>query len=198
MRYPGLAARHDIPEPVSDVDLAPTFAEIAGVTPATPVDGRSILPLLQGQTGGWPTDLLIRGFNETNDRGYPPSYWGLRTDRFKYIETVLTGEVELYDLASDPYELTNVAEQPEYADTRAQLAQRLAELRAEPPHTAESQPAEPDPGTYLTYEPDAGYCNDPEPGPRIRSLTPPPGARRPPSPYRCPASTTLRSRSTMQ
>jgi hypothetical protein len=59
----------------------------------------------------------------------------LRTRRYKYIETVDSGEFELYDLVTDPYELQNVADNPAYADTRQRLAQRLAELRAPLPDT---------------------------------------------------------------
>jgi Ca2+-binding RTX toxin-like protein len=76
--------------------------------------------------------ILLRGYfggdNDGDQQGHPPTFWGLRTPQYKYIETVDTGEVELYDLTSDPYELQNVAGRPEYASTRAQLANRLLEL----------------------------------------------------------------------
>ena len=41
------------------------------------------------------------------------------------------GEKELYDLASDPNELTNVAGQATYATRQAQLAARLAQLKTQ-------------------------------------------------------------------
>ncbi len=112
--YPGAAGR-PIHELVSDVDIAPTLAGLAGITPASPVDGHSFVPLLLGQSSAWPDEVLIRGYN-TNEAGTPPTFWGVRTPQYKYIETVPTGEVELYDLASDPFELSNVADQPDYAE----------------------------------------------------------------------------------
>ena len=45
----------------------------------------------------------------------PPTYWALRTPRYKYIETVGTGEVEFYDLLRDPYELKSVHGDPRYS-----------------------------------------------------------------------------------
>jgi hypothetical protein len=39
-----------------------------------------------------------------------------------------SGEVELYDLAVDPYQLENKAGDPAYADRRQRLAERLDEL----------------------------------------------------------------------
>ena len=157
---------HTITDSVMNVDIAPTFADLAGVIPSTPVDGHSLVPFLNGSTPpDWSNDMLLRFKHDaTQDSedidGTPPSFWGLRTPQFKYVETEDTGEVELYDLTSDPYELQNVAGQPEYAGVRAQLAQRLADLRATPPHTETLTPAEtPEPGSILTYEPDPNYCN---------------------------------------
>jgi N-acetylglucosamine-6-sulfatase len=142
------------PELVGNVDIAPTFAALAGTAPSTPVDGRSLAPLLVGSSaGGWRREVLLR-FKDDPGQNTPPTFWGLRTARYKYVETVETGETELYDLSSDPFELRSVAERPEYAGVRDGLSERLAELKARPATTS-ADGSRPD----LTYKPDRDYCN---------------------------------------
>ena len=55
-------------------------------------------------------------------------YKGVRTDRYTYVVWTETGEEELYDRNSDPYELTNLAGDPGYAAIKAHLAAKLAQL----------------------------------------------------------------------
>ena len=125
---PGAKAGSD-PQPVSNVDLAPTIAALAGVTPGLPEDGSSFARNL--------TDRRARVHHQTKliewagDSEVPP-WWGVRTPDFAYIETGT--QVELYDLTGrighpDPRELHNVAGLPSYAQVRARLAARLLTLR---------------------------------------------------------------------
>jgi N-acetylglucosamine-6-sulfatase len=155
--YPGQASRK-VPQLVSNVDIAPTFADLAGAKPASPVDGRSFAPLLTGPApANWPGEVLLR-FKHDASQDTPPSFWAVRTSRYKYIETEGTGEVELYDLSTDPDEVQNVAGRAEYAQTRARLADRLAALRSASPHgsdppqtTIDSSPSPVTGGVGLTF-----------------------------------------------
>jgi arylsulfatase A-like enzyme len=132
--WPGTAGGTD-GRLVSNVDLAPTLAQIAGATPQVVQDGRSLVPLVTGQpVTGWRTGLLQHwpGGNEVG--AWPvndsvPGYYGITTARYRYVE-LDTGEIELYDHESDPYELTNVANRSGYADVRADLRARLRTLEA--------------------------------------------------------------------
>lgn len=112
---------------VSNVDIAPTFAELAGIDPGAPVDGMSMLQLLQWEANNWRNWVLLRGVERV------PEYWGLRTDQYKYIHTVKTGELELYDLAKDPYEMESVANKPEYATIQEDMARKLEQAKAAAP-----------------------------------------------------------------
>jgi arylsulfatase A-like enzyme len=133
IRYPGLAAR-TIPQPVSNVDIASTVSELAGATPGLPQDGKSLVPLLTGDTTGFVGRGTLLHWPGTfhgipTNPGYVPQYWGIRTGRYSYIEYA-TGECELYDHRTDPYELANACGHPQYATVQAQLAAKLAVLRA--------------------------------------------------------------------
>ena len=102
-------------------DLASTITSWHGLGPMPGADG---VPLFAGRIPR--RDILLQGTFE-NDAAI--SYTGLRTpNRHKYLEYG-SGEVELYDLAADPQELQNLAEQPAYAELRATLAARLDDLR---------------------------------------------------------------------
>ncbi len=127
-----------------NIDLAPTFAELAGVGVPIAHDGVSLIRLLDGTAPVWRTDTLVEG--------WPGSHpWALvREERWKYTELPMTPgdphtlfEVELYDLWSDPYELVNVAGDPQHAARIASMALRLRELR--PNWPVDSDAGGPDP-----------------------------------------------------
>jgi arylsulfatase A-like enzyme len=65
--------------------------------------------------------------------GATPSFWALATANYKYAELgpdpLSPGEVVLYDLTADPFELNNVANDPAYQNIRTALAGTLAELK---------------------------------------------------------------------
>ena len=129
VRYPGLEGRTE-DALVSNVDLAPTIARWAGVRPPRNVDGAGLGRLLRGKRSSVHDAVLLHGKPaKGHEEDRAPLFWGVRTSRFKYVETPGTGERELYDLANDPDELRNVAESPAYAAPLTDLERRLHELR---------------------------------------------------------------------
>ncbi|GIU87280.1 MAG: hypothetical protein KatS3mg009_1795 [Acidimicrobiia bacterium] len=131
----------------SNVDLAPTIAEWAGIeVPAGTFDGTSFAGALRGEPGEGPEQVLLRGCRTQRAPGDAteeeadeqqacgghsdamPDAWGVRTRTHKYVEYE-DGSVQLFDLAHDPYELTNLASDPNAAAVVADLRARLERLR---------------------------------------------------------------------
>jgi N-acetylglucosamine-6-sulfatase len=128
VRYDALVATaRTETRPVLGIDVAPTFAELAGTT-APGADGSSILPLLTAEEGAaWRSRFLVESLGAT-----PPPYCAMRTLRHLFV-TYSTGDRELYDLTADPYQLRNLAGQPASAKTVAALRKGLARLCNPPP-----------------------------------------------------------------
>jgi N-acetylglucosamine-6-sulfatase len=127
VRGPGVPAGKRIQAIGLNVDLAPTFAEIAGAEAPELVDGRSLLPLLDDSDQPWRQSFLIE-HGQIEPQGVLPggSFEAIRTARWTYVEYG-NGERELYDLDRDRYQLDNLAERadPSLVD---ELSLRLAEL----------------------------------------------------------------------
>ncbi|MGZ4130010.1 MAG: sulfatase family protein [Actinomycetota bacterium] len=118
-----------------NIDLAPTFAALAGVTPASPVDGRSFANALHGRADPtpWRTAFEIEYLGHEHPPGAPPDYRGVRTTRFVYVRYA-NGWCELYDLRSDPYELRNLAGEAGERRREAALSALLDRLASAAPH----------------------------------------------------------------
>jgi arylsulfatase A-like enzyme len=105
--------------PVSNLDVTAAFVELAGASAGRALDGTSLLPLLADAKAKWNSATLLQCREAI----------GLSTQHYRYTEWTATGEVELYDLGRDPYELMNAANDPDYAKTRQSLADALASLK---------------------------------------------------------------------
>jgi arylsulfatase A-like enzyme len=136
MRYPPLIAAGLVVDPLTlGLDIAPTLLALAGAPVPTSLHGRSLLPLLRGEKVPWREDFLIEHFS---DRVFPrmvgAGYQAVRTRGWKYVHYVeLEGMDELYDLAADPYEMTNRMADPDaraaLADLRSRRTRLLDETR---------------------------------------------------------------------
>jgi N-acetylglucosamine-6-sulfatase len=116
---------------VANIDLAPTFAELAGASIPNTVNGLSLVPLLKDANTDWRDSILLEHWPTEDGVGSKiPEFYAVRNNDWKYVE-YSTGEKELYDLQNDPYELENIADQLEYTEIQKQLKMRLDELKKE-------------------------------------------------------------------
>jgi len=117
---------------VVNLDFGETFLDYAGVTVPADMQGRSLRPLLRGQTpGDWRTSMYYHYYEYPAEHGVKRHY-GVRTQRHKLIHFYNDiDEWELYDLQSDPDELKNVYSDPRYADVARELTAELKRLRAQ-------------------------------------------------------------------
>jgi N-acetylglucosamine-6-sulfatase len=156
VRGPGVPAGRTVDQLAGNVDVAPTLADLAGARSPGFVDGRSLVPLMRkGTPNSWRQAFLLEhghgpgtqpplkppknGVLEppellspsTREKFYVAPYEGLRTKRYFYVE-YSTKERELYDLATDPYEMHNLAgdRSPPIQSLIASFSARLAKMRA--------------------------------------------------------------------
>lgn len=123
-------ARNDM-HLVANIDLAPTFADLSGAVPQGNINGRSLVPLLKNPNADWRDAILIEHWPTEDGVGSKiPEYYAIRTAGWKYIEYT-TGEKELYDMVNDPYELNNLAGQPQVTSIQKELELGLRDLKKE-------------------------------------------------------------------
>ncbi|HEV2974211.1 MAG TPA: sulfatase [Solirubrobacteraceae bacterium] len=115
---PGVPAGRTVAQMAENIDLCPSFEQLAGARIPASVDGHSLVALLRGRApANWRREILVEHHGRVLDAGdpdlptagagNPPSYEAIRTSGSLYVEYV-TGEREYYDLRRDPFELDNI------------------------------------------------------------------------------------------
>ncbi len=144
MQGPGFDRSLEIPELVSQVDLAPTLLEACGVTAPRTMQGRSFLPLLDRRTEGWRDEVYFQMSEFITGRGLRTPGWTYAVAMAKrrgwravpsseeYVEYML------YNLAADPHQHVNLAGRAETVQVSEMLRKRLIERIGE---AGDSRPA---------------------------------------------------------
>lgn len=149
MRVPkrllGRAPVGQVDDLTANIDLTPTLLQLAGASPCLrhsacrTLDGRSLVPLLRGKPGAWPSGraIAIEGGMEGDICGFR----GLRLDSSVLLQDVVpvddggcerNGTPEYYDLAADPFQLDNllVTDPAAVEDRVGDLRARMDELQS--------------------------------------------------------------------
>lgn len=146
-RWPaGIRPGTRVDQIVTNIDFAATLLDLCGFAPddALPTSqGTSFRRQLEGQrVDGWPESMYYRYWEHDDPNHHVPAHYGVRTRTHKLIcyyndglgvpgssTAVFPVEWELFDLVADPAELTNVIDDPAYADVLGELRGELARLQ---------------------------------------------------------------------
>ena len=120
-------------ETVLDIDMAPTFLDLAGLPIPSHMQGKSVLPLARAADPAFRDEWYYEYYEWPNPENVRP-HRGIRTDQFKLIHYVMEPqEFEMYDLKNDPNETQNLYGNSRYADQQQKLWVRLQELQSQIP-----------------------------------------------------------------
>jgi len=141
-RYPRLFGKgRVVDEMVLNIDLAPTFLDLAGVPVPREMQGASWKALAAGQKPAqWRQSFLVQYYRELGDA---PTAVGVRTATAKLVRYPGHPEwTEAYDLAADPYELKNLSADPAtMAKLNAELDAQMKAVNYSMPPCADKPPA---------------------------------------------------------
>lgn len=135
IRGPGVPKNQTVDGQVSNIDFAPTLLDAANAKAGRTMDGVSLLPTMRNPNKRPKRAIEIEALAplfanpEIPVNGWDRPYTGVRTDRYTYVVWTDTGEKELYDRQTDPYQLDNVAGDPAFAAVQADLAAKLEQLQ---------------------------------------------------------------------
>jgi len=143
-RYPRLGGKgRTIDAMALNIDLAPTFLDLAGVAPPASIQGRSWRPILEGKPADWRRSFLYEYFYERNFA--VPTVLAVRTQAAKLIRYPGHDDwTEVYDLKADPYETRNLAADPERKklldELQAELDRQSKAVEFKAPESADKEP----------------------------------------------------------
>ena len=118
---PDVPAGRVVETPVSHIDCAPAVFEATGAAATIPLPGHSLWGLARGESAGRPV------ISEYHAIGSVAGAYMLRHGRWKYCRYVAY-RPQLFDLAEDPEELTDLASDPRYAPVLAECEARLRDV----------------------------------------------------------------------
>jgi uncharacterized sulfatase len=131
MAGPGVTAKGRASSRIVEfLDIYPTLADLARVSPPPGLHGRSLAPLLRNPQAQWDHPALTqvrRGPPENHFMGY-----SVRTEKWRYTEWDEGKRgAELYDEVTDPDEMRNLAAEAKYRDTVAEMQRLLRRTKGQ-------------------------------------------------------------------
>lgn len=125
VRYPRrVPAGQQTDAMLTHVDFAPTLLSLCGLKPTRAMQGNDLSRLILGQTRKAPDSAYFQIFGPFEGDETPGGWRGVRTPQYMYARHRDKPWV-LYDLANDPFEQKNLADDPAFARLRAEMEQKL-------------------------------------------------------------------------
>ena len=130
IKWPGaVAAGSKSDHLIQNLDYAETFLDVAQTAIPADMQGRSLVPLLKGESpDDWRKSVYYH-YYEYPSSHMVPRHNGIRTARYKLMNLYQFGEWEFYDLKNDPDELMNLYGNPAYAAVIEDHKQQLVALQ---------------------------------------------------------------------
>ena len=157
VRYPKAIAPGSLSDDIAtNVDFAPTFLDYADAPVPSYMQGHSLRPVFEGETGpDWQSSAYHRYWMHKDEFHYAWAHYGLRNQRYKLIywynaalgepgavEGDEPPEWELFDCKTDPLELFNIANEHKYADVFQAMLRaldvKMAEIGDIPEHDTDA------------------------------------------------------------
>ncbi|MBI5769394.1 MAG: sulfatase [Verrucomicrobia bacterium] len=136
-RGPGIKPGSTPAQFITNIDWAPTFLDLAGAPIPASMQGRSVAPLLRGESpADWRRTIYYRYYHDPGHHN-TAAHYGVRTATHKLIHYWKKNAYELFDLVKDPTEQKNLlfndgaAKNPAIAAKFAELKTELARLQKE-------------------------------------------------------------------
>ncbi len=131
VRWPAAIKPGTVSEAIGlNVDFAPTFLDAARLPVPADMQGRSLLPVLQGRPpADWRTSMYYRYYHDPGHHN-TRAHYGVRTQTHKLIYFWKKDQWELFDLVKDPHELQNLYGKPGQEQLTASLKAELQRLKA--------------------------------------------------------------------
>lgn len=139
VHYPRLVRPGTVVDALAlNLDFPATLLELAGVTLNWEQQGRSLVPFLRGERpADWRTHFLYENYRDPEYPDVTFDIHAVRTDGAKLVEYPGRPEwTQLFDLATDPYEMRNLADDPAARPLRTELEALLARIRPPAPPTS--------------------------------------------------------------
>lgn len=132
IQWPGVVSAGSVNNDlVSNLDFGETILDLAGLDIPKEMQGRSMVPILNGQTpSDWRKAHYYHYYEHPSEHNVMRHY-GITTDKYKLIHFYYDiDEWELYDLDKDPMEMHNVYNDPAYEAIQTELHQQVEDLRS--------------------------------------------------------------------
>lgn len=129
-RLPAAQKGKRVSQMALNLDIPATILDYAGVAKPIVMQGRSLKPVIEGSPPGDWRSAFLHDHPAVGSGVYRNE--GVRTESFSYSRYPSNGSVmQLYDVTVDPYQRTNLADDPRYASKLAEMDSLTTQLKAD-------------------------------------------------------------------